>query len=377
MDILAVKKYKWEIGGEWMEKWYATELCFLAFYKNPLSETFLPQGLNSISLNTIWYYEIQKSDEWEILQKAVVKKKLSFYQDIIQREEKYIQEIEGVLKKIQDIKDIDLEVLYLIKQGLLSIWYLFLADIGKYLDETVTRLLDGEPLLPEEKEEVKQYFLSIHQPLGYQLELQDLNHIYQQIKQHYHKIPDTSFTGLTDKLKEAITVHKKLFDWNFTTDIDTSPPLLDDYWHRIQELKDQQILSGQVKDIEKTVKAKISANTLLLLTSFNKLLFIDNYVADLYQRIDFLLQNTLSRQFEIPFHELSWYTWDELESLVRDGLPVSQKDIEVRKLYRVMIQIDGKIKIFYGQDDYKQMQSLLSLTPLPFSNTFSGTKASI
>ena len=51
MKISDLSKFEWEKGEEWFDKWYNTELEFIAFDKGAVPLILSKHSLNSIALN--------------------------------------------------------------------------------------------------------------------------------------------------------------------------------------------------------------------------------------------------------------------------------------------------------------------------------------
>lgn len=377
MRALDIKKFKWEKGGEWFEKWYSTEQCFLAFHFNPLTKSFLTQGLNSVALNTIWYYEVEKSEDWEVTQKEVTNRNLTFYKHLIQEAREYIEAAENTLSQISNLKMVDLKTLELIQKALMMLWYVFLADIGKYLGDAIENLLRGENLPEEQLELVKNYYLTTHKPLAYQEEEENLKRIFSILSKFSNDVTKVKLNQVPGEVVKKLKEHKNQFSWLFTSDLDTEPPTIKHYLKRIQELSEVGKQINQVIELPKSMISSISKDKITVLECFNELLYLDNYTADVYQKIDFIFQQLLSKEHKVSFKALSWYTWHELEALVKEDIKLSDQELEIRKKYRVMVQIDGKIGIFYSEKYFKQISKLLNVGDAKFVKSFKGTKASL
>jgi hypothetical protein len=144
MRIKDIGKFKWERGEEWFEKWYNTEQCLLAFHYNPLTESFLTQGLNSVALNTRWFYEINTSQKWDTDRENAARQDSTFFVELISNSKKYLTRVENALSRIEGVPEINPEVFKLIKDALMDLWYIFLADLGKFVDKTIDRVLKSK-----------------------------------------------------------------------------------------------------------------------------------------------------------------------------------------------------------------------------------------
>lgn len=376
MNLSQIEKFKWEKGGEWFEKWYSTEQCFIAFYLNPLTESFWPQGLNVIALNTQWYYEVEKSEAWEVVQKEVIKNGLNFYKNLIKEDKELIQEAEICLKKLGNLDQVDITTFKQIRETLLKLWHVFLADIGKYLDDRIEVLLKDENLTREQIEQIKNYYLTSHKPLAYHEEQESLANIYNFFSSKFSDLSEIRLGQLPEDGVSLLKNHKAKFEWLSTSDIDTDPPTIEDYLNRVKSMRIMDN-SHQKNKLEEDVKKLIPDYKRLLLESLNELLYIDNYTADIYQKIDFMFQKLLSKVRKIPFKDISWYSWSDLEALIQDGLKLNEEELVTRKNFRVMIQIDGEITMLYGEKNYRKVKTLLGVRDLKMVKSFKGIKASL
>lgn len=357
-----IGKIKWGDEQEWFEKWYSTEQCFLAFRFNPLTKSFFTQGLNSLALNTRWFYETSGSKKWEVDQKKAANSSVTFFQKFISESEKYLRRVEDSYQQIRRLTEIDLKSFNLIEDTLITSWYIFLADIGKDLSAAVDKILTSRNLTKQQEEEIKSYYLSPHKILAYQEEEADLR----KIKRANQK-----------QIPRLLQTHQQKYGWLTTSDLDTEPVPLESYLKRMDELDLSGNRSWTKPKLSIASKHALAKKDLLLLNLINKHLYIDNYVADLYGKIDFLFQKLILEKYGLSFKDSSWYTFSELESLVRNGTKLSAADLAVRKKYRVMIQINDKISFFYGKKDYDFVAKLLNLGESESVDMFKGNPASL
>lgn len=376
MRISNLSKNKWEKGEEWFEKWYSTEQCYLAFHFNPLTKSFITQGLDSIALNTQWFYEINISNKWNKDQRKAANSSVPFFQTLITDLEKYISQAEIKLKKIQSIPEIDLKIFPLIKDTMQSLWFVFLADIGKYLGDRIDEILKNKNLSRDQIDEIKNYYLTPRQPLEYQLEGKNLERIKEMLVQR-GELKNLTLKSLPKDILRLLKEHQKKYAWLTTSDIDTRPASINSYLNRLKELDSTNNYAQPETTLIVDIKSALNRNDLFLLDLINKLLYVDNYAADLYGKIDFIFQQLLSKKYKIPFKDLSWYNFSELESLIKNGVKLTSSDLSLRKKFRVMVQIDGKIRTFYGKKDFQQAVKLLGISKPKKVNYFKGTIASL
>ncbi|MBI2028053.1 MAG: hypothetical protein HYT07_00455 [Candidatus Levybacteria bacterium] len=366
MEISEIQKNRWQKGEEWFEKWYSTEQCFLGFHFNPLTKSFITQGLDSLATNTQWFYEINVCKKWDEDQIKAADLGSEFFQKLISDSESYIFQAETTLKRIENISQIDFKSFILIKKTLMGLWYVFLADIGKYLGERIDKILSKKNLSKKQVEEIKNYYLVPHKPLAYQKEEKDLR-----------KIKDITSDLLPKTIIKLLKKHQEKYSFLTTSDIDTKPASINDYQEELKELTPYNNFSNILPKISKKTKSFLNKDNLLLLSLINKHLYIDNYASDLYERIDFLFQELLSKSHRILFKELGWYTFSELESLVRKNAKLSNPDLSQRKQFRVMAQINGKIGVFYGKKNFNKIMKILNLEKTKPVKSFKGTTASL
>lgn len=141
-----------------------------------------------------------------------------------------------------------------------------------------------------------------------------------------------------------------------------------------EEIRDY--LSNLKSKLSITTKKALNLQDIKFLEAVRKCIFIDNYAADIYLKIDFLLESYLSKKFNIRTEELVEYSFTELEKLIRYKFKLSPNDIKERRSFRVMAQINGKIEMFYGKKNFERIKSVLRNNIKVNTVSFSGITAS-
>lgn len=375
MRIEDIAKFKWERGEEWFEKWYNTEQCFLAFHYNPLTESFLTQGLNSVTLNSRWFYEINTSQKWDIDRENAVSQGSQFFVELISNSKRYLTRVEKSLKKAQKTSEINPEVFKLIKSALMDLWYVFLADLGKFVGKTVNQVLNNKNLTEKQIKEIKDYYLTCHTPLAYQVEEEELQRITRVFKQRGISTFD-KLNQLPDDILKLLELHQKRFAWLTVSNLDTEPYTIKDYFLKLKDLINSKYTPKARPKLSEKTEHLLIEDDLFLLDLINQHIYLDNYAADLGDKIDFVLQKLLSKKYNLSFQDISWYTFSELEALVKEGTKLSKGELSARKQHRVMAQINGEIGVFYGKRNSQKAILFLNTDEVKSVDSFRGIIAS-
>lgn len=375
MKISDLKKYEWEKGEEWQEKWYNTELCFLTYSLkyNPLLNFFAKSGLNSIALNTLWIYEKKSSDNWDNDRNKAAKKGKSFLKKLNSESEKYLQEAELIIKSLNNQEKIDKNVFLEIKKGLLLLWCVFLTDLGEFLSPVLDHLLTDRGLTSDEIEKTKIYYLNFNNEFDYQKEEKDLRDLSNSFKEVFER--KLVFENLPQKLKLLLEIHAKKYQYLTGFDLDTKFDNAQKFYEKLKNITGNK--SNHLKrSLPLLIKSKLKKEDLEFLDSVRQHVFLDNYCADLYAKLDFFFLKYLIKYFNISFKALSWYSFSELETLTLKGIKVKKEELDKRKRFRVMVQINGKIKTFYGKKDFQMISSIVNIDNQIKIDTISGLIAS-
>lgn len=359
MNISDIAKIEWEKGDEWFEKWYNTELCFLALHANPLTKTFIVQGLDSIAVKTQWFHEKKVSEDWDKDERKAAVLGPEFFQELVGESGKYILRAKIALKQIRNISKIDSKSVILVRKALMDLWYIFLADLGKYLGDRVDNMLSNKKLTKKQIEEIKNYYLIPQKHLAYRQENRDLKKI-KDFLDNKHKLENITLNTLPKQVIKLLYIHQEKYSWLTTSSLDSKPASLNYYSKRLKELDASSNIVSIKPKLSSHIKSLLSNSEIRLLELINEHLYIDNYAADLFEKIDFLFQKLLSKNCDVSFQKLSWYTFSELELLVRKNAKLSSTDLRGRKKFRIMVQINGKIVLFYGKKNFDLIKKLLN-----------------
>lgn len=126
--------------------------------------------------------------------------------------------------------------------------------------------------------------------------------------------------------------------------------------NQIETIKDY--LAGLGRHLPTNIQQLLDKEDIVFLESVRKCIFIDNYAADLYLKLDSIMTNYLYRKFHINPKDLAMYSFTELKKLIKNKLRLTTNDLEERKKFRIMVQINGSIGMFYGQDNFEKIKSI-------------------
>src|SRR3990167_6301781 len=324
MKIQDITKIKWKKGNRLQEKWFNTELCLETFSPkaNPIYALFTREGCNTTVLNTQWHHEKKNYDKQENDLRKALANKIDLIPRIIKISEKYIKNSEAVLKEVESSIKINLE----------------------------------------EIQEVENYYFLNRTPLAFQKEEESLKKIGKIYKSRYKKRV-TTLKKLPLDIKQLLNSHWEEFHWLMSDEIDTDYYTVEDYFERMKQFLSVKIANSKPKKkLSAKIKNRLDQGTLKFLELINRHLFIDNYAADLYIKLEFYLLERLSKQSDVSFRELSLYTIEELKQLIGGGLKLTKTQLDERKSHRVMVQIDDQIAFFYGKNNFNKISSLVEPT---------------
>ncbi len=386
MDISDIKKINWYKGEEWFEKWYNTELEFMVFVKNanPLSKLFTDRGFNVLALNTQWFYD-RNDVQWEKDRENAVKKVLKLLASLVPKTEKYIEEAEDIIKNVENLAAFDETTLSEFKRGFLMLWCVFLADLGKPLTPFIEEKLNRRDLSPRERDAVIDFFcFNFQHPLGFQQKERGLRKIYSLLPRElrnktslFSRVENKkiSFKDLPEGIKKLLTVHWKKYSYLTDLYLNTRPYSLNDFFNELISFSSEKSPQHRKKLSEK-IKNRLTKTDLKFLHLVNRHIFFDNYAYDLYAKLDFLLNMYLSKYFSVDTKDLTWYSFQDLESLVKNGVKLRKASLTARKHYRMMAQINGEITALYGKDNYQEVKRIVEKgRVLKKVSTFSGLVA--
>lgn len=373
MKISDIEKIKWEGKEEWLDKWYNTELEFIVFNRGAVPLIPSNHSINSIALNTQYFYK--HDDVWGDDIKKAVRKGSKFLKELLLETKKSTDQVKQIIRNVENAKIVDKYVLGEVKKGLLILWSVFHCDLGEFLSENVEEILVKQGLSKKQIEDVMDYCFNFKHPLGYQKEEDDLRKIYLLIDKKYNG-KKIRFDDIPSDIKKLLDVHCKEFQYLTAFDLDTEPYTARDFFKRLYAVPVRD--PYKISYFPRKAKKLLSKEDIHFFKLVHKHIFFDNYAADLYAKLDYLMIKDLSRRFNISFPDLSYYSFEELERLVSEGLKVIKKDLEERKKYRVMAQIGGQIGFFYGRKNFQKIRSIVDKKPkLGKVKTISGIVASM
>lgn len=322
-------------------------------------------GSNCVVLNDQWFFEdeVYSSRERRI-QRSLEEDGIGLLSMLVEQSEEYIREVKTTLGQLEDAHDIDSRLLRKTKEAFTLSWYIFHADLGEYLGPFVERILKTKGLNTELIEEIRNYYFAPPQgSLEYQKEQENIKRIASIYAGRYgtRVFP---LRKLPPDVKRLLNLHCTRFRWLTTNELDSQPFSVRDYYHELKQLVTNPVpaTATNSSSLTKRIDESLGEKEREFLKLLNRHILIDNYTGELYAKLDFVMQDRLSRQFSMSFRDITWYTFEELERLVKNGTKLSAARLRARRKHRVMIQINGETKCFYSSGDVEKIRSLLRVT---------------
>lgn len=141
-----------------------------------------------------------------------------------------------------------------------------------------------------------------------------------------------------------------------------------------EEVRDY--LAGLKTKLPSRIEETLNDKDILYLQLVRKHILIDNYAAEISAELESALATLLNERFNIKSKELTMHSFTDLEKLVQLNIKLTTKDIEERKSFRIMAQINGEIAMFYGKKNFEKIKSVLKNNIKANTNNFSGIVAS-
>ncbi len=350
-----VKKYKWERGEEWTEKWYQTELCFQTLKKNYPSpcKLFAPKGLQVITLNKLWFYEKNTSKLWDE-GKNNAAQDLDQFKKLVNQTEPSLNKVEEFLKDAVSFKTIDIKKLKLFKIRFKLLWGIFLSDLGTFLDSALDLQLKDK-LSFEQIQKAIDYCFNFKHNLGIVEEEANLTKI-KVLLNKKHAGQKITYPEISNQIKEALIDHTKRFQYLTGTELDASGYMPQDFY---ESLVEQTYVPSKKSSLPTSVRKTLKRKDIQLIETIRRHVYFDNYAADLNSKLDFILNRLISNTHKISPRDLSWYSFSELDRLIKFGKKLSNTDLKERRIYRIMWQIDNKVQTFYGIKNYGAIKQLI------------------
>jgi len=281
--------------------------------------------------------------------------------------------VKKIISKVERSATIDEKVLGEIKEAFILWWCVINADLGKDLGEILDKMLSDKKLSVARKEQVKDFCISFKKPFEFQLEEENLKSI-NKIYNNKYKGKYVSFEKVSPGIKKLLIDHWQKFKHLTSYDIDTDYFTQKDFFKKLNEPTLEK--RSLTKNLSSKIKSILGKSNLSLISLIKDHIFIDNYAADLGAKLDFLLLDHLSRKFGISAKELSWYSFGEIERLVKNATKLTSLELEARKKYRVMVQLDGNMEMFYGKSEFEKIKKLIEVSRLKPVTQLTGFTAS-
>lgn len=361
MNFFHLKKNQWVKGDEWYWKWYDTELCARALGSyNPLVELGTHQFLESIVLNNEWFYNKRDLESWINNKHKILSKGGKSLNQIVKLSTSHIQQTEYTLRKAKNSSAITPELFEEIKYALLLLWQVFLIDFGDYLEKPIKNVLQKNILTQSDIELINKFYFSLDAPLAHQKALKDLTNIAQYIKLIYKNNVDIK--NPPEEIKKCIYKFLNRYAWLPYDKPDSQPYTYTEVLEQLQSLLTQEIHPIKNSALPRNIQEKLTRKQTAFLQIIKRHIFLDNYAADIYGRLDYLLQKYFVESFDVSFKELTWYTFGELEKLYNTHKPLSTKELSIRRQYRVMIFFQNQLSTHYGKFQYYRYKNFVSHT---------------
>ena len=349
-DIL---KYKWVEPQELLDKWYDSQLSLFALHStnNPLLELIGQRELKSLCLNFKWYYDTEDLKVWyKNKEKAV--KNTALINELNIKSREYTQEAIKLIRKLEKAKMIDIDLMGQARKVLINLWNIFMIDLGKYIAKEIDLRLSKQGFSKNQISQIKNLYFEKNPKLAFQKGAKELV----LIANKYKKTKDK------DWLEKTVGLYRDKYAWLSVNEIDTEPFTAQDYLKEVLELIKTDRLTKKMKSTAKKTRVTFSLNpeNKKYLETVYQHIYLDNYAADLYARLNYLAQELIRQQYELSFKDQSWYSFDELQNLVKTGTKLLSQDIEKRKKHRVMVQINNKIKVSYDRKIFDNISGKIS-----------------
>ena len=369
LRISDIKKLTWHYGEDSSWKWHDTELCLRAFGRgrNPLVNLFGNIGLDVLVVNTSWFYSEDNAKPWETWgrgKQLAIEKGPRLLTRLVAEEAKYIKRAERTVKTVQATRRINLKVLQEIKEALLSLSFIFNCDLGDthapYLENYIRRTLKTRGLLTNQINAIVDYCFTPSKLLALQKEQEDLRRIALYYRRKYGFKVLTSHHVPQD-IQRLLTTHWKRFCWlNYYVELDSTPFSFEYFLQDLCNLLEtKQGKRGKEFTKNKVSLKNVDLETKRSLKLIKRHISLDNYAADLYGKLVFFMAELISKKYGISFQDLTWYSFEELETLVRNGTKLNASQLRKRRQFRAMVQIHGEIEFFYSKKDVSRLTSLV------------------
>lgn len=359
MRLSKIEKIRWKRGEEWFEKWSDTELAFKSFHsnQNPLLAIFHQGGLDSLAHNTVWYYS-----DWTLWGQDKDKASANelILQKLVSKEKKYLKKIKEVIAQTKKAKTINSDLLKKTKYAFSLMHYIFVTDLGGHLSPAINKRMKNLSLPDQEIERIKDYLLMQDNLYLFTKEEKDLRKISELFKNIHGANIAKSYSQLNPKIKRLLMQHQKEYCWIQYGGIDTQPYILEEIFDRLRELLKDSRQPENLKDRQrKTILNKLVKKDIHYFDLIKQYIYLDNLAAGLHRYLFFLIATLIKKKVEISYKDLTWYSFQELEQLVKNNKIIPKTQLSKRKKYRIMVQINGKINFFYGRGLFEKIEAII------------------
>ncbi|MBI2033181.1 MAG: hypothetical protein HYT10_01820 [Candidatus Levybacteria bacterium] len=236
------------------------------------------------------------------------------------------------------------------------------------MDILLQDVLKDSTFTPREVEYIKNYISTPLHPLAWQKELVDLV----KIAQHLHKssLPALTTATLPKPVQKAIQEHLQKYAWLPYDKPDAIPYTFADILVHLQEALKNPVLKYKQSVLSSRIRYKLTKKQSTFIELLRKHTYYDNYAADLYGELDYLLQRYLCKTYGVLFKDVTWYSWKELEQLYKNGKQVSPKRLALRKHYRVMVCNRKILRVYDGKTAYHRYRPRVATVSSPVKQPF-------
>ncbi|OGH30380.1 MAG: hypothetical protein A3E40_01070 [Candidatus Levybacteria bacterium RIFCSPHIGHO2_12_FULL_37_9] len=121
--------------------------------------------------------------------------------------------------------------------------------------------------------------------------------------------------------------------------------------------------SKQAENLKKrqrsTILNKLAKKDIHYFDLIKQYIYLDNLAAGLHRYLFFLIATLIKKKVKISYKDLTWYSFQEIEQLVKNNKIIPKAQLSKRKKHRTMVQINGKINFFYGKKLFKKIESII------------------
>lgn len=300
---------------------------------------------------------------------------------LVNEEEKYIEEIKGIIEIVERQKNITPDLMKKIKHAFVLMQYMFIADLGRHLSNTIDKKLKNLSLSHKTTEKIKDYLTQQKTMPPSQEEDINLIKIAKLFKTIHKNTSVNKYNQLSSKIKLLLENHQSKYSWTPYSGIDTKPYSVSNLFDRFKELLRAPNLSENSESKQKEIKIDnlktINKKDILYFKLAKKYIYLDNYAASLYQYLFFLTMKLIKKKFKVTYKDITWYSFQEIEKLVQNNKKIPKTSLDKRRKHRAMVQISEKVDFFYEKDEIDRLKKFVPKIQHKITKIIHGTVASM